>query len=355
MILLRHAYPSTEIQRPVRLDGSSMPKQDTFLRRRLLQAMATAITIPPWAGPAFATSASPPRSCTLVCPYPPGGLGDATARLLAKALGDRWKVPVVVDNRTGATGMIGAAAVAKGPADGSLLLCMLPEALSVAKALNMPLGFDPATDLKPVALCVISGCILATNALSRFATYEDMRDYARSHPAQLNFGIQGTGSAFHLAMERWALAENIRVTAVPYKGGSSIVTDLLGGQLDAMFMATSLGLPYVRDGKLRALAVASRSPIAELPGVRRLVDMGVKDFEVPFTLAVLGPSAMSDDAVQALNAELLAIMQSEETRAWMSRNVVTTPALSAPAFRARMLDEIRVFSDVVRRANIKLT
>lgn len=297
----------------------------------------------------------PAKPVTLVCPYPPGGLGDATARTLAKGLAERWKVPVVVDNKSGATGMIGAATVAKGPGDGTLLLCMLPEALSVAKALNAPVGFDVQADLQPVALSVVSGCVLGVNSKGRFKTYADMVQYARGNPGQLNFGVQGTGSAFHLAAERWAMAEKIRITTVPYKGGAPALTDLLGGQVDAMFLATSLGLPYFQNEQLRPLAVASRERIAEMHGIQTLAEQGLADFEVPITLGIFAPAATPTSVIESLNRQLRAVMSEPEAEAWMRKSLVATTDLTEQAFRERMTREIAVFTEVATRANIKLS
>lgn len=332
-----------------------MKDGDIPSRRRIVQTGLAAALVSQWPGMAVAQEVRHTRPVTLVCPYPPGGLGDATARTLAKGLSERWKVAVVVDNKSGATGMIGAANVAKGPGDGSLLLCMLPEALSVAKALNTPVGFDVQTDLHPVALSVVSGCVLAVNSKSRFQSYDDLLKHARSKPGALNFGVQGTGSAFHLGAERWALAERIKITSVPYKGGAPALTDLLGGELDAMFLATSLGLPYFHSGQLRPLAIATRDRIEEMRDVSTLIERGLQDFEVPITLGVFAPSATPPALVRAINSDLRAVMQEAEPRAWMKKNIVSTTELSPDAFRERMTREIAVFTEVATRANMKLS
>jgi tripartite-type tricarboxylate transporter receptor subunit TctC len=332
-----------------------MHNGDKLSRRQIVRAGLAAALTTQVAGRGHAQELKPSKTVTMVCPYPPGGLGDATARTLAKGLAERWKVPVLVDNKSGATGMIGAAQVAKGPGDGSLLLCMLPEALSVAKALNAPLGFDVQNDLHPVALSVVSGCVLGVNAKGRFRTYEDLVQHARSHPGTLNFGVQGTGSAFHLAAERWALAEKIQITSVPYKGGAPALTDLLGGQLDAMFLATSLGLPYFQNGQLRPVAIASRERVKDMPDIKTLAEHGLTDFEVPITLGVFAPAATPAALLQTLNRDMRAVMDDAEARAWMQKSIVSTTALSPAAFRERMAREIAVFTEVAARAKIKLS
>lgn len=332
-----------------------MHKQKENHRRRFIKSASLLAATAPAAGGVLANTFKPRTPVTMISAYPPGGLGDATARILAKGLAQRWGVPVPVENRTGASGMIAAASVAKGPADGSQLLCMLPEALSVAAALKAPLNFNAASDLQPVALSVISGCLLAVNTKGRFKSYGDMVAFARENPGRLNFGVQGTGSAFHLSVEHWALKEGIKVTAVPYKGGAPALTDLLGGQIDAMFLATSLGLPYFQGGQLLPLAVANLERLKDLPEVPTLHELGVKDFEVPITLGVLVSTATDRSIVQALNEDLRAVMHQPEAREWMTKNVVITTDLSADAFKARMKQEVSTFADVAERAGIKLS
>lgn len=323
-------------------------------RRRVLQTGLVAAIGAHLPGPSRAQAFQPPKSATMVCPYPPGGLGDATARIVARGLSDLWKVPVVVDNKSGATGMIGAASVVRGPGDGSVLLCMLPEALSVAKALNAPIDFDVQTDLQPVALPVVSGCVLGVNAQGRFATYQDLVAYARANPEKLNFGVQGIGSAFHLAAERWALAEGIRITTVPYRGGAPALLDLLGGSLDVMFLATSLGLPYFQDNRLRPLAVASLERIQQLGEVKTLNEMGLDKFDVPITLGVFAPKAAQPAVTGAVNRDIQTVMGHPDAQAWMKSNIVATTRLTPEDFRERMAREIAVFSEVAARANIRL-
>lgn len=324
-------------------------------RRRLLQSGVAAAMASQLPSMAWAQDFKPASTVTMVCPYPPGGLGDSTARTVAKGLADLWKVPVVVDTKAGASGMIGAAAVAKGQADGSMLLCMLPEALSVAKALNQPLSFDVLADLQPIAQPVISSCLLAVSAKSRFNTYQDLIQYARANPGKLNFGVQGTGSAFHLAAERWAIAENVKMATIPYKGGAPLLTDLLGGQLDVMFMATALGLPYFASEQLRPLAVAGKDPIEELPRVKTLRELGLRDFEVPITFGVFAPGATAQPILQAINQDIRKVMAMQEVKVWMKKSVVSTTSYTAAEFRTRMAREVAVFTEVAARANIKLS
>lgn len=302
----------------------------------------------------FAQDLRPRRPVNIVCAYPAGALGDGTARTVAKGLAELWGIPVVVENKTGAAGMIAAAEISRGPVDGTQLLCMIPEALTVAKALKAPLVFDPEVTLRPVAYPAISACVLVTHAKSPFVTYADLKSYAMANPGKLNFGIQGTGSAFHLAMERWAHAEGIRVNAIPYRGGAPALTDLLAGQIDVMFVATSLGLPYLKDDRARALAVTTRARVSELPQLNTLQELGVAGFDLSVTLGILASAGTPATLMLALNQDIRKVMQTQTARAWMAQNAVMSSDADPATLQRQMAQEIQVFSDVARRANIKL-
>ncbi|MBV7483260.1 tripartite tricarboxylate transporter substrate binding protein [Bordetella sp. BOR01] len=292
---------------------------------------------------------------SMICAYPAGALGDGTARIVAKGLSQAWGMTVPVENKTGAAGMIAAGQVAKGAADGATLLCMIPEALSVAKALQVPVGFDVLADLKPIAIPVVSACILAVNGKSRFQTYAELVDFAKQHPGEISFGIQGTGSAFHLALERWATAAGIKVTPVPYRGGAAVLTDLLGGQIDAMFLATSLGLPYFQDGRLRPLAATSKDRISALPELRTLEELGVAGYDLSVSIGILAQGNTGPAVADALNKACLQAMMTPEAQAWMKQNYVTTSDLSPGQLQERMIKEVAEFTEIAKRANIRLS
>jgi tripartite-type tricarboxylate transporter receptor subunit TctC len=336
------------------------PDPSVHLSRRTLMIGSAALPLAALAPAASFAQASaapdfrPKKTVTLLCAYPAGALGDGTARFVAKGLSEMWGVPVVVENKTGAAGMIAAGDVAKGPTDGTMLLCLIPEALTVARALNAPLGFDGEA-LRPIAYPAISACVLVTNAKSNYASYADLKAYALANPGQLNFGIQGTGSAFHLAMERWAFAEGIKANAIPYRGGAPALTDLLAGQIDAMFVATSLGLPYIRDGRLRALAATTTGRIAELGDVRTLAEMGVAGFDLSVTIGILASSGTPDTVADAINADIRKVMRTAEARQWMAQNVVGFSEADPTALRRRMREEVQSYGEIARRANIKLS
>lgn len=166
--------------------------------------------------------------------------------------------------------------------------------------------------------------------------------------------MQGTGSAFHLSAEQWAIAEQLRITAVPYKGGAPLLTDLLGGQLVAMFIATSLGLPYFRCNQLRPLAVAGKDRVDELAEVRTLKELSLPGFEVPITLGVFAPGNTPPALIRALNQDLRTVMATLQAREWMTQSLVTTSNLTARALKEQMARQIDAFTEVAARSNFKL-
>ncbi len=327
----------------------------TISRRSFLLASAAATAAGAWPGIANAKPFVPANPANMICAYPSGALGDGTARIVAKGLSEIWNIPLPVENKTGASGMIAAAQVAKGAADGSTLLCMIPEALSVAQALQVPMGFDVLRDLKPIAVPVVSACILAVNSKTAYQSYGDLISFAKKNPGKVSFGIQGTGTAFHLAMVRWAMAEGIDVTPIPYRGGATALTDLLGGQIDAMFLATSLGLPYFQDGRLRALAATSKQGIAALPDLKTLHQLGVTDYELNVNIGILAQGSTDTRTADALNQACEQAMQTADARAWMQNNHVVASGLSSSALQERMAREVADFTELAARANIRLS
>lgn len=324
-------------------------------RRRLSLASCALLLEGASVMPVLAQATQPSRPVTILCAYPAGALGDSTARIVARGLAERWGVPVVVENKTGAAGMIAASEVARARGDGTLLLCMIPEALSVAKALDAPMSFDPLQVLAPVAEPAVSACVLATNAAGRFKDYGELKAFAKANPGRLNFGIQGTGSAFHLAVERWARIEGIEVNAVPYRGGAPIMTDLLAGRLDAMFVATSLGMPGFQGGRLRPLAVTTALRISQLPEVQTLRELGVQEFDLTVTIGLLASASTPAAMLLQMNQDVRQVMRTASARRWMQDNAVESGELEPAALSHRMQIQVQDFGDIAKRANIKLS
>ena len=328
------------------------PHQHRTRRKVLIEALAAALF-----GAGFSAQAQsgdyPAKAVTFIIPYPPGGLGDAACRRLALRLSDIWKVPVPVENKPGAAGLLGAGIVAKAPADGYTLMYTIPETLSITKAARQNPGFDPVGDFQPISLSVLSSVVLTVPADSPYKTFKDFIDYAKKNPGKLNFGIQGTGSGFHLALEALKAAATVDIIAVPYKGAAPAMVDLLGGRLDAMMVSTSVTMPHVQAGKLRNIAIASKDRIAQAPGVPTIGET-YPGYDFPVGLAVFVRNGTPKPIADKLTADIRRVMNEPAMVDWLASVASVTSNITPDEFRVRIAREVPTYQQLMDKAGIKL-
>ena len=328
------------------------PHQHRTRRKVLIEALAAALF-----GAGFSAQAQsgdyPAKAVTFIIPYPPGGLGDAACRRLALRLSDIWKVPVPVENKPGAAGLLGAGIVAKAPADGYTLMYTIPETLSITKAARQNPGFDPVGDFQPISLSVLSSVVLTVPADSPHKTFKDFIDYAKKNPGKLNFGIQGTGSGFHLALEALKAAATVDIIAVPYKGAAPAMVDLLGGRLDAMMVSTSVTMPHVQAGKLRNIAIASKDRIAQAPGVPTIGET-YPGYDFPVGLAVFVRNGTPKPIADKLTADIRRVMNEPAMVDWLASVASVTSNITPDEFRVRIAREVPTYQQLMDKAGIKL-
>ena len=331
--------------RPIR---RSMP-------RAWLGLAAALVLLPP--APAAraqdAVTAYPSRPIRLVIPFAAGGPPDALARALGQQLGERWGQPVVVDNKAGAGGSIGAETVAKSPPDGYTLLLSTTGVVAVNPSLSK-VGFDTLRDFSPVLLAATIPSLLVVPPSLNVKTAKEFIALAKSRPGALNYGSSGPGSASHLAMAMFDKATGIELQHVPYKGAAPAVTDLLGGNLQAMMIGVSTVLPYVNAGKLVALGVSSPRPSPLAPGLPTIAEAaGMPGFEVSNWMGLFAPAGTSPAIVDRLNAEITAILRRPETWQSLSRDgFEPVPANSPAEFGRYLREEITRWSRLVKDASI---
>jgi tripartite-type tricarboxylate transporter receptor subunit TctC len=256
--------------------------------------------------------AYPSKPLRLVVPYSPGGGADNAARILAIRLSTTLGQTVVIDNRPGGSGMIGAQAVAQAEPDGYTVLYDA-SAFAVNPALRK-MAFDPAKDLVPVSLAVTVPNIFVVPPNAPYKTVQEFVDYARKNPGKLTYASYGAGSAAHLIGELLKARAGIDLLHVPYKGGAPALTDLMGGQVDSYFANAASGMSYVKSGKLRALAVTSGKRMAAMPDVPTLAESGFKDFEVLEWNGFFVPKGTPDEVVARLAKEVQAAVKDPATR-----------------------------------------
>jgi tripartite-type tricarboxylate transporter receptor subunit TctC len=259
-------------------------------------------------------AAYPERTVTLVVPFTPGSGSDIIARIIAPKLSERWKQAVVVDNKPGASGNIGADAVAKAAPDGHTLL-MAINTITMAPNMFKRVPFDPTTDFAPIMKMAVANFAIVVNPQIGAQDLAGVIAFAKAKPGQINFGSPGNGTPHHLAMELMKQQLGFDMLHVPYKGISNATTDLIGGQVQLMFASVHSMLPHVRSGRLRMLAAtgAARSPIT--PTVPVFKELGIDFMDaVDSWYALLAPAKTSGDVVKSLHRDVSAVLAFPEVR-----------------------------------------
>jgi tripartite-type tricarboxylate transporter receptor subunit TctC len=257
----------------------------------------------------------PSRTVRVVVPFPPGGATDAMTRTVAQKLGELWQQPVVIENRAGNGGVIGADAVVRSPADGyTILAATIAHAANATLAPKAPYRFE--RDLRAVAIMGLIPLVPVVRVDSGIRSLQEL--VAQSKVRPLNAGSSGNGSAAHLGLELFKRATDARIQHVPYKGGAPAMTDLIGGQIDVIFALLPECLPYVRSGKLRALAVTTETRYPLLPDVPTVSEAGFQGIEITSWNGLMVPSGTSSEIVATINADLAKVVGTSE----MKRRIV---------------------------------
>ncbi|MCM5569919.1 tripartite tricarboxylate transporter substrate binding protein [Burkholderiaceae bacterium FT117] len=286
-----------------------MTATDRDLRRRLLAAAVLTALGAGAAGAALAQS-FPDRPLRLVVPFPPGGPTDIVGRPLAQLLGEALGQPVVVDNRGGAGGSIGADAVAKAAPDGYTLLMGTVGTNAINGALYTKLPHDPVRDFTPIALVASAPVAVVVNPAAPIGSIKDLIDQARAKPGSVSFGSAGNGTPGHLTGVMFASAAGVSLQHVPYKGSAPAITDLLGNQIPMMFDPLQSVIQHVRSGKLRALAISGKTRSPVLADVPTLDEAGVKDFESTAWWGVFAPAGLPADVAAKLREAVAKVVTS---------------------------------------------
>jgi tripartite-type tricarboxylate transporter receptor subunit TctC len=321
-------------------------------RRELMQAALVAAPAALWPATGWSQATDYPKpGATLryIVPFPPGGLTDVMARLVGQQFGERWKVNVVIDNRPGSGGQIGADAVAKAAPDGNTLLAVtLTHAANFTLFPKAPYNF--VKDLRPVALLAGSPMLVVVPASSKIMNFKDLVTAAKS--GKLNAGSSGNGTPPHLTLALFNDIARTDIQHVPYKGGAPAITDLIGGQLDVIFSNFPESIAHVKSGKLRALAIASSARHPAVPDVPTTAEAGMPTLLVENWTALMAPAGMADAAVDKLGAEVLKIMASPEIEERAKTQGFRVDARGPQAFALFLKGETERWAKVIVAAKI---
>ena len=298
----------------------------------------------------------PDRPVRIVVPYPPGGSNDILARILAEALRERLGQPFVIENRAGAGGNIGADAVAKAAPDGHTLLLTAPGPLAINHQVYRSMPYDPAKDLMPVALvATVPIVLMVTNSLPAHSVPE-LVALAKAQPGKLSFGSSGNASTNHLAGELLKALAGINITHIPYRGAAPAMTDLINGTLSLMFDNMPGSIGQIRDGRVRALAVAGAHRAPVLPEVPTVAESGgpaLAEFDAEAWFGLAAPGGTPMPLVERINQQVKAALAMPQVQARYVEAGATSSTLDAPGFAHFVAAEREKWGKVVQASGAR--
>ena len=298
-------------------------------------------------------SAYPERPVRMIVAYPPGGSTDTAARLVAEALSRSIGQTVLVENKAGAGGTIGAAYVAKSAPDGYTLLFGSAAELSIARATRINVPFDTLRDFEPITLVGLVPFLLVTNAKLPPDNLGELLAWIKANPGKVNYSSFGSNTTNHLAGEAFKVAAGIEATHVPYKGSSPSITDLLGGQVQYTFDTITATLPHVRSGGLKAIAVALGERSALVPDVPTLSESGLPGFTAGTWFGMMAPKGTPPAIIDKLHREVVSVLSSDPMRKEFAAKGIETGGNTPQEFAKFIGDESARWTELAARIDLK--
>jgi tripartite-type tricarboxylate transporter receptor subunit TctC len=316
--------------------------------RALALACASLLMLP------VAAQQFPSKPVRIIVPQTPGGASDALARVIAQKLGQQWGQQVIVENRAGAGGNIGTEAVAKSPPDGYTLLMTYVGTQAINPSLYAKLPYDSVKDFQPVATLAVVPFVLAVNPNVPAKTVQEFVALVRAKPNQITYGSAGNGSVNHLLGEMLNGAAGIHMVHVPYKGAAPAITDLIGGQIQAVFSSMPSVVQHIRQGSVRALAVTSAKRSAAAPDLPTIAESGIPGFDVNPWFGLLAPAGTPMGIVRQLNGDVAAALKEKDTQERFAGQGAE-PFLTTPEeFLALLQADVERWAKVVKDSGAKL-
>lgn len=294
----------------------------------------------------------PAKPIRVIVAYPPGGSTDIIARILGQKLTDRFGQTMLVDNRAGAAGMIGAAIAAQATADGyTLILSDTP--FVVNPSVFAKVTYDPVKDFTPIVMVAQSPLMLVVNAAVPAQTVQELIRLAKAQPGKFTIASAGTGASSHVVAELFKMRAGVNLTHVPYKGLGPALVEVAGGQVNALFSSIPAAMPHVKTGKLRVLGVCSPRRVAVAPEVPTMEESGVRDFEAAIWYGYQGPAGMPKAVVNTLSTEIARAADLPDVRERFASMGLEPLTLMPREFYAYIAAELKKWAEVVKAANIK--
>ena len=295
----------------------------------------------------------PAKPIRIVVPYPPGGTSDILARLIGIKMTESWGQQVLVENRSGANGNIGAEFVARAPPDGYTTLLGDIGSLAISPSVYPKLPFDPAKDFAPVTMVAYSPHILCVHPSVPVKTVKELIAFAKARPGKLNYAAASLGGAPHLAGIEFALRTGVKWEYIPYKGGAQAIAETVAGQADVLFNGMLATYPQVKAGRLRILAVSSAKRMSSIPDVPTVAESGVPGFETGSWQGVLAPPGTSKEIVSRLNAEIIRILGAADMKEKLASQGADVLTMTPDQFGNFIRNEKARWAKVVKDSGAK--
>ena len=321
------------------------------MKSNLLRALAFGILLSCAGGAAKADY--PDRPIRLIAPFPAGGLADVLARAVGDELSRSLGQPVIVENRTGAGGNIGAEAVARSTPDGYTLLMTSAGILTANQFLYATMPFDPEKDFVTVSNVADMPMMVVVGPRVEAKTLKELVAFARANPGKLNFGSPGIGTTGHLGLAMFMHAAGIKLTHVPYRGAAPAITDLLAGQIDGVVDNPPTVLPHIEAGKLRALAVAAKQRMALLPDLPTAAEAGVANYEASSWFGVVAPAGTPPAIVERLHKDIAAALRKPALQERFAKSGARLLGNSPAEFAQQIVNDRKMWGEIIRAADIK--
>jgi len=318
----------------------------TFLVGQAMAILVTLAMLSPSVG-------YPDHAIRVIVPLPPGGVVDIVARLLQRHLEASLRQPVVIENRPGASGIIGANIVATADPDGHTLL-LVPTTFTINPAINANLPFDPIRGFEPISIIAQNSLLFLVNPLLKTNTLNEFVDLAKAQPGKMNYATPGASSQAHLLLELWSSLAGIKMQQVPYLGGMPALLATMSGEADMTLIATAASLPQVLGKTLRALATGGATREPQLPDVPTIAEAGFPNFKATQWIGLLTTGGTPKPIVDRLNEEVQRILELSDVQASLEKEGMAVAGGSASEFGSLIKAEIKQWTEVAHNANVKM-